>query len=153
MPSFLPPSKHPGTRESLAWELAAASQSLSGFAHQESCLTCFEGCIVRHIAHNLLSIDQIQAVADGCTLPEAVGPLHGAVLQLSKPAIDNRQHPLQLWLHAHNLRERLVQTIVSDHDGPVAIGCQQHANGPMLQARWTLLILVLTTVQLQHEAA
>lgn len=123
---------------------AALSQSPSGLSHQEPCFTCFEGGVVCHITHNLLSVDQIEAVADGSTLPEAIGPLHGAALQHIKLAIQYRQHPLQLWLHAHNPCECLLQVIASGPNRPVAIGCQQHANGHMLHLHRTLLFLVLT---------
>ena len=82
---------------------------LANLSHQEPCFTCFEGCVVGHIAHDVPLVDQVQTVANSCTLPEAVGPQNSAALQCPKVALHNRQHALQFWLHAHRLGKALTK--------------------------------------------
>ena len=61
--------------------------SSSSLSHQEARFAGFEGRKVCHITYDVLLVDQIQAIAGGSALLEAVGPLNSAAPQCCKLAI------------------------------------------------------------------
>lgn len=112
----LPPTPRAsaGVNQKVNLPVETESQKSSSLSYQEACFTCFEGCIVCHISHNPAFADQIEAVADGSTLLEAVGPPHSAPLQRPKFAINYRQHALQLWLQDTQGRSAIIHTCPED---------------------------------------
>ena len=77
-------------------------------AYHKASFTFVEGLEVCCIAHKLILVDTVQAVAHCSTLPQAAGPMCSIVLQICKGGAigSDRQHSMKLRLHAH--QQRLV---------------------------------------------
>ena len=95
---------HNSQKHSTAWT-AHVNIELRCVPHQETSFAGSESCIVCNIAHQLVPVDIVEAVADGNTLLQAVRPLHSVLLQLPYLAANHRQYAIQIWLHTMQQRE------------------------------------------------
>ena len=69
--------------------------------YHKMAFTSCEGCQVRLVSHSLVSVDQVEAIADDSTLLQAIGPVNSTLLQLHENTILQRDHAMQFWLQPH----------------------------------------------------